>query len=118
MSQGAFIDARTGQAGMAHLGAMFTPLAPLAVYLANRARDPFASSEAAKATNFSCAVLLAFILGTLVRVLVPLVGFVGTLAQWVVPLVGAYFCVMAWRGARLGTPASYPTQIKVVKTDD
>lgn len=118
MARSEYDDVNTRAAASAHLGAVIGPVIPAAIYLARRHADRFSAEESAKALNFSVLVVSLFVAGTLVRLLVPFVGFLGTLAQWVVPLVGAYFCVMAWRGARLGTPATYPFQFKVVKTDD
>lgn len=113
------LDARdTTMAGAAHLTAIVGPLIPFLVWLARRKDDQFATLEAAKAVNFSLLTITIFALATLVRFFVPLVGFVGTLAQWVVPVIAAYFCIQAFRAAKRGTPASYPYQFKVVKTND
>lgn len=118
MSQSSLESRDTAMAATAHFTAVVGPLVPLLIWLARRKDDPFATREAAKAVNFSLVALVLFALATLVRILVPLVGFVGTLAQWVVPIVAAYFCIQGGRVARRGTPASYPYQYKVVKTND
>jgi len=118
MSQTVPEGADTTMAGAAHLTAILGPLIPWFIWLGRRRDDAFAADEAAKAVNFSLLVLAAFIVATLVRLFVPLVGFLGTLAQWVVPIVAAYFCIQAFRVARKGSPASYPYQFKVVKIND
>lgn len=105
-------------AGFAHLSALTGPAAPLVIYATRRHTDAFASSEAAKAANFSAAVVAVFSLATLVRVFVPWIGFLGTLAQWVVPVVAIYFSLAGFWLARQGKPAHYPYQLKVVKTHD
>lgn len=105
-------------AGIAHLGAMVGPIIPLAVWLARRNEDRFSRDEAAKAANFGMAVLVTLALATVVRVYVPLVAFLGTLAQLVVLVVAIFFTVQAHRNVRRGAPASYPFNLKVVKTND
>ncbi len=107
-----------GRASAVHLLALTGPLIPWAVFIASRRADRFTAGEAAKATNFAVAALFAFVVATLIRIFVPLVGFVGTLAQWVVPVVAVYCCLAGFRLARRGEPAQYPIQFKVVKTDD
>ena len=118
MTQTAPEQADTTMAGAAHLTAILGPLIPWFIWLGRRRDDDFSANEAAKAVNFSALVFIAFLVATLVRLFVPLVGFLGTLAQWVVPIVAAYFCIQAFRVARKGSPASYPYQFKVVKTND
>ncbi len=118
MSQTAPERADTTMAGAAHLTAIIGPVIPWFIWLGRRRDDAFSAGEAAKAVNFSLVVVVAIIVGTVVRLFVPLVGFLGTLAQWVVPIVAAYFCIQAFRVARKGSPASYPYQFKVVKTND
>jgi uncharacterized Tic20 family protein len=108
----------TTMAGVAHLGAMLGPVVPFVVWLARRREDAFSAREAAAATNFGAAVLAAFVAGTLIRLFVPLVGFLGTLTQLAVLIVAVFFSVQAFRGSQRGTPASYPFDIKVVKTDE
>ncbi len=105
-------------AGIAHLTGLTGPVVPLIIYAARRRADSFASSEAAKAANFSTAVVAVFLLATIVRIYVPLIGFLGTLTQWVVPVVAIYFSLAGFWLARQGKPAHYPYQLKVVKTHD
>lgn len=109
---------QTTRASAVHLLALTGPIIPAALFFASRRTDRFAAGEAAKATNFAAAAVIAFVLATLVRIFVPLVGFVGTLSQWVVPVVAVYCCLAGFRLARRGEPAQYPIQFKVVKTDD
>jgi uncharacterized Tic20 family protein len=118
MSQSSLDAPDTTMAGAAHLTAMTGPVIPFFIWLARRRDDAFATEEAAKAVNFSLLAVALFVLATLIRIFVPLLGFLGTLAQWVVPIVAAYFCIQAFRVARRGAPASYPYQFKVVKTND
>lgn len=108
----------TVMAGFAHLGSLAGPLVPVLVWLARRNDNEFARAEAAKATNHGMAVLVAFVVATLVRLYVPLVSFLGTLAQLVVLVVAVFFSVQAFRNAQRGLPSSYPFNIKVVKTHD
>ncbi len=108
----------TALASAAHLSAITGPLIPLALYFAQRERDPFASGEASKAARFSMVLFAALIAATLVRLFVPLVGFLGTLGQWVILIVAIYFCLAGFRLARQGEPANYPFQFKVEKNND
>ena len=102
-------------ASVAHLGAMAGPLVPWIVYLSKRKSEPWAAREAATATNFGFLVLAGFVVATLVRELVPLVGFLGTLAQLVILIVAVALCLQAFRSVRRGHPATYPYEIKVVR---
>jgi uncharacterized Tic20 family protein len=111
-------SASTTAAGIAHLSGLTGPLIPLGLFALKRRSDAFASSEAAKAANFSTAIVTVLIIATATRLYVPLVGFIGTLAQWVVPVVAIYFSVTGFWVARRGDPAHYPFQFKVVKTDE
>ena len=108
----------TAMAGVAHLGAIAGPLVPFVVWLGRRREDSFSAREAANATNFGFAVLTAFVLATLTRIYVPLVGFLGTLAQLAILVVAVVYCVQAFRTVRRGSSATYPIDIKVVKTHD
>ncbi|WP_297081319.1 DUF4870 domain-containing protein [uncultured Demequina sp.] len=116
MTDSTYHEHDTAMAGLAHLGAIVGPLVPLGVWLARRRDDPWAASQAAAATNFGMLVLVVFALGTAVRLFVPLVAFVGTLAQLAVLAVAAVLCVQAFRAVRRGLPATYPYDIKVVRT--
>lgn len=118
MTYTAHDEAPTMRSSVVHLSALTGPFIPLAAYFAWRDEDKFTSTEAAKAARFTSVLLLAFIVATVVRLHVPLVGFLGTLAQWVIPVVAAYFCLAGFRLARRGEPAHYPFQFKVEKTDD
>lgn len=118
MTYSAPTSTSTTTAGFAHLAAVTGPVVPLLVYVLTRRRDPFVSTEAAKATNFATVTLTVFVVATLIRLYVPLVGFIGTLAQWAVPVVAIYFSLAGFWLARHGNPAHYPYQLKVVKTDD
>lgn len=111
-------SASASAAGFAHLAGLTGPVVPLLMYTLLRRRDAFVSSEAAKAANFSAMMVAIFILATIVRIYVPLVGFLGTLAQWVTPIVAAYFSLAGFWLARKGNHAHYPFQFKVVKTDE
>lgn len=108
----------TTMAGFAHLAAITGPVLPLLVWLGRRREDEFSAREAAKAANYGMAVLTAVVVATLVRLYVPLVGFLGTLAQLAVLVVAVFYSVQAFRNVQRGTPASYPFNIKVVKTND
>ncbi len=110
--------ASTSAAGFAHLSGLTGPVVPLLIYALLRRRDSFVSTEAAKAANFSTAMVATFVLATIIRLYVPLVGFLGTLTQWVVPIVAVYFSLTGFWLARGSNPAHYPFQFKVVKTDE
>src|SRR5664279_3254473 len=108
MTYTAHTGASTSAAGFAHLAGLTGPVVPLLIYALLRRRDSFVSSEAAKAANFSTMMFAVFVLATIIRIHVPLVGFLGTLAQWVVPVVVIYFSLASFWLARQGDPAHYP----------
>jgi uncharacterized Tic20 family protein len=108
----------TALAGFAHLAAMTGPVVPLLIWLARRRYDEYSSREAANATNYGMALVVAAVIATVVRLFVPLLGFLGTLAQLAVLVVAVFYSVQAYRNVHRGMPASYPFQIKVVKTND
>lgn len=94
---------------------MAGPLVPGIVFLMRRRSEPWAAREAAAATNFGFLVLVAFVVATLVRELVPLVSFLGTLAQLVVLIIAVALSTQAFRSVRRGRPATYPYEIRVVR---
>ncbi len=103
---------------LAHLSALTGPVVPFLFWLSQRHRDPFSRDEARKATNYGMAVVAILFVATIVRLYVPLVGFLGTLAQLALLVVAVYSSVQAYRSVQRGQPASYPFNIKVVKTND
>ncbi len=111
-------SASTGVAGLAHLAALTGPVIPVLIYAARRRTDSFTSTEAAKATNFSSALVAAMVLAAVTKMYVPFIGFLGTLALWVFPVVAIYFSLAGFWLARRGNPAHYPFRLKVVKTHD
>ncbi|GIG55481.1 DUF4870 domain-containing protein [Demequina activiva] len=106
----------TAVAALAHLGAILGPVIPWLVWLARRGDDRWAAREAATATNFGLLVLVAFMIATAVREFVPLVAFLGTLGQLAVLVVAVVLCYQAFRTVRRGLSATYPYDIKVVRT--
>lgn len=104
-------------AELAHLGAIIGPVIPYLVYRNRRDEEPFAAREAATATNFGTAILAAFAVATLVKILVPFVGFVGTVGQLAVMAAAVILCAQGYIAVHRGVPATYPFDIRVVKTD-
>jgi uncharacterized Tic20 family protein len=106
----------TTLAGIAHLGAILGPVIPWLVWLARKRDDAWVAREAAAATNFGMLVLAAFAGATVIRELVPLAAYLGTLGQLAVLFVAVVMSSQAFRSVRRGLPATYPYDIKVVKT--
>jgi uncharacterized Tic20 family protein len=116
MTQEPYATADTQAAEIAQLGAIIGPVIPYVIYRLRRERDPFGAREAARATNFGVLVLAAFAVATLVRALVPFVGFLGTVGQLAIVASSVVLCLQAFSAVRRGVSASYPIDIKVVKT--
>jgi uncharacterized Tic20 family protein len=108
----------TTMAGVAHLSALTGPVVPLLIWWARQRQDAFSTREAARAANYGMALLVIVVLATMVRLYVPILGFLGTLAQLAVLIVAVFYSVQAYRTVHRGSPASYPFDIKVVKTND
>ena len=103
-------------AEVAQVGAIFGPLIPLLVWWRRRGTNPFAERAAATATNFGALVLVAFAVATAIRVFVPFLGFLGTVGQLAVVASSVVLCLQAYSAVRRGVSATYPVEIKVVKT--
>ncbi len=116
MSQDPYAAPDTQAAEIAQLGAIIGPVIPFVVWRLQRDRNPLAAREAASATNFGTLVLVAFAAATVVRALVPFVGFLGTVGQLAVVASSVVLCLQAYSAVRRGVSASYPIDIKVVKT--
>ncbi len=110
MTQDAHATADTQAAEIAQLGAITGPVIPYVIYRLRRERDPFGAREAARATNFGVLVLAAFAVATLVRALVPFVGFLGTLAQLAV--VASSWCSASRPSARCVGANQHPIPSK------
>lgn len=108
----------TAVAGFAHSRAITAHLVPLSFGCGSRRDDAFSTREAAKAAAVGVVLVLAVVLATMVRLYVPLLEFLGTLAQLAVLVVAVFSSVQAYRNVNRGSPASYPINIKVVKTND
>ncbi len=106
----------TQAAEIAQLGAIIGPVIPYLVWRVVRERDAFSAREAGTATNFGLLVIAAFSVATAVRVLVPFVGFLGTVGQLTVVASSVVLCLQAYSAVRRGVSATYPVEIKVVKT--
>lgn len=108
----------TTMAGLAHLSTITGAAVPLALGRGRRGHRAFSTREAAKAVTIGMVLVLAVVLTTIMRFYVPLLGFLGTLAQLAVLVVAVFYSVQAYRSVHRGSPASYPIDIKVVKTND
>ena len=103
-------------AEIAQVGAIFGPLVPWLVWWRRRVTNAFAEREAATATNFGTMVLVSFGAATAVRTFVPFLGFLGTVVQLAVVASSVVLCLQAYSAVRRGVSATYPVEIKVVKT--
>ncbi len=106
----------TFAAEIAQVGAIFGPLIPWLVWWRRRGTNPFAAREAATATNFGALVLLSFAVATTIRAFVPFLGFLGTVGQLAVVASSVVLCFQAFSAVRRGVSATYPVDLKVVKT--
>jgi uncharacterized Tic20 family protein len=101
---------------LAQVGAIFGPLIPWLVWLRRRGTGPVAERDARSATNFGALVLVVFAVASAFRVFVPFLGFLGTVGQLAVLASSVVLCFQAFSAVRRGVPATYPVEIKVVKT--
>ncbi len=101
--------------GIAQLGAIVGPIIPYLVYLNRRNEEPISARDAATATNFGMLVLVVFLTGTLIRLIVPWVGWLGALVQVGIVVVAVVLAVQAYGSVRRGVPASYPLGVNVVR---
>jgi uncharacterized Tic20 family protein len=106
----------TRAAELAHVGAIFGPLIPWIVWRSHRGRDAVGEREGAVALNFGTLVIVAFAAATALRSFVPFLGFLGTVGQLAVLASSVVLCLQAYSAVRRGVPATYPVEIKVVKT--
>ena len=105
-----------GAAGVAQLGAVVGPLVPFLVWLNRRNEEPVSARDAAAATNFGAAVFVAFIVATAVRLFLPWWSVLGTVGQLAVVVSAGVLCIQAYSSVHKGVPATYPIELKVVKT--
>ncbi len=106
----------TVASGVAQLGAMVGPLIPWLVWRSRRDTNQATAADAARATNFGMFVLTVFAAATLVRLFLPLLGVLGTVGQLAVVVSAIVLCIQAYASVHKGVPASYPIDLKVVKT--
>jgi uncharacterized Tic20 family protein len=102
--------------GVAQLGAIVGPIIPFLVWRSRRDEEPTSARDAATATNFGAAVFVGFAIATLVRMYLPALGILGTVGQLAVIVSAGILCVQAYTGVHKGVPATYPIELKVVKT--
>lgn len=103
-------------AELAHLGAMIGPVIPWLIWRRHRGRDTFGERESAVATNFGTLLIVVFGAATALRLFVPFIGFLGTVGQLAVLASSVVLCLQAYSAVRRGVPATYPIDLKVVKT--
>jgi uncharacterized Tic20 family protein len=106
----------TRAAELAQVGAIFGPLIPWLVWWRRRGTNLLAERDAAAATNFGTLVVVAFGAATALRAFIPFVGFLGTVGQLAVLVSSVVLCLQAYGAVRRGVPATYPVDLKVVKT--
>lgn len=97
-------------ATLIHIGGILFGFLPALIgYLVLKDRGPFIREHAATALNFQITLLIAYIVGTILIIVV--VGFLIILAAWVLSIV---FCIMAAVAANKGERYSYPMTIRFV----
>ena len=61
-------------------------------------------------------VLVSFAVATAIRAFIPFLGFLGTVGQLAVVASSVVLCLQAYSAVRRGVSATYPVDLKVVKT--
>lgn len=83
---------------------------PLIVYLVSKETKPWLTAEAKEALNFQITVLIAFVVCTLLTIVI--IGPFLAAAVWVTDVV---FCIMAAVKAANGEPYNYPVTLRLIK---
>ncbi|MBM7830726.1 putative Tic20 family protein [Agromyces cerinus] len=94
----------------AHLGGVVGFLPALIIWLVFKDRGPFTNTEAKEALNFQITILIAYIVGSILTVI--LIGVFLVWAAWIVSVV---FSIIAFLKAKDGQHYRYPFAIRLIK---
>lgn len=94
----------------AHLGGVVGFLPSLIIWLIFKDRGPFTNTEAKEALNFQITILIAYVVGSILTVI--LIGVFIVWAAWIVSVV---FSIIAFLKAKDGQHYRYPFAIRLIK---
>ncbi|CAN5183503.1 DUF4870 domain-containing protein [Frigoribacterium sp. UYMn621] len=97
-------------ASFAHLGGIIGFLPSLIIWLVFKDRGRFTNSEGKEALNFQITMVAAYIVGSILSVIV--IGFLITLAAAIVSII---FSIMGFLKAKDGIAYRYPFAIRLIK---
>ena len=97
-------------ASFAHLGGILGFLPSLIIWLVFKDRGSFTNNEAKEALNFQITVVAAYIVGSILSVIV--VGFLITIAAAIISII---LSVVAFTKAKDGITYRYPFAIRLIK---
>lgn len=97
-------------ASFAHLGGILGFLPSLIIWLVFKDRGSFTNNEAKEALNFQITLVAAYIVGSILSVIV--VGFLVTIAAAIASIV---FSIIAFTKAKDGIAYRYPFAIRLIK---
>jgi len=97
-------------ASFAHLGGILGFLPSLIIWLVFKDRGSFTNNEAKEALNFQITVVAAYIVGSILSVIV--VGFLITIAAAIISII---LSVVAFTKAKDGIAYRYPFAIRLIK---
>ncbi|MGW6129797.1 DUF4870 domain-containing protein [Cellulomonas sp. NPDC055163] len=108
-------DAETRQwAGLAHLGGILWIIPGLIIWLVFRARSAFVDQEGKKAVNFQITLLLASIVLSVVRSVLPF-DALWNLAQFALWVVSIIFSIQGYLAVQRGQAYRYPFSLELIK---
>ncbi|MFM9918325.1 DUF4870 domain-containing protein [Lacisediminihabitans sp. H27-G8] len=97
-------------ASFAHLGGIIGFLPSLIIWLVFKDRGRFTNSEGKEALNFQITMVAAYIVGSILSVIV--IGFLITLAAAIVSII---FSIIGFTKAKDGIAYRYPFAIRLIK---
>ncbi|MBC7403017.1 MAG: DUF4870 domain-containing protein [Microbacteriaceae bacterium] len=97
-------------ASFAHLGGILGFLPSLIIWLVFKDRGSFTNNEAKEALNFQITVVAAYIVGSILSIIV--VGFLITIAAAIISII---LSVVAFTKAKDGIAYRYPFAIRLIK---
>ena len=97
-------------ASFAHLGGIISFLPALIIWLIFKDRGAFTNTEAKEALNFQITMAIAYIVGTILTVI--LIGPFISLAAFILSVI---FSIQGFLKAKDGTAYRYPIAIRLIK---
>ena len=97
-------------ASFAHLGGIVGFLPSLIIWLVFKDRGSFTNTEAKEALNFQITIVFAYIVGSILTVIL-----IGAFIVWAAWIVSVVFSIIAFLKAKDGQHYRYPFAIRLIK---